>query len=133
MWLLASAFPGLTVQLPGNTAVAIALALAGMGIAVTGVVQFRKSRTTVNPMNPAASSSLVVSGVYRVTRNPMYLGFALALLGWAVLLANPLTLLVLPLFTAYMTRFQILPEERALKSKFSADFEAYMARVRRWI
>jgi protein-S-isoprenylcysteine O-methyltransferase Ste14 len=133
MWLLAWAFPGLAVELPARTGVAIVLALAGIGTVVAGVLQFRKSRTTVNPMNPGASSALVVGGVYRVTRNPMYLGFAIALLGWAVFLANPLALLVLPVFTVYMTRFQILPEERVLEARFGADFKAYAAKVRRWL
>jgi protein-S-isoprenylcysteine O-methyltransferase Ste14 len=133
MWLLAWAFPGLAVELPARTGVAIALALAGIGTVVAGVLQFRKARTTVNPMNPGASSALVVGGVYRVTRNPMYLGFAIALLGWAIFLANPLALLVLPVFTVYMTRFQILPEERVLEARFGADFKAYAAKVRRWL
>jgi protein-S-isoprenylcysteine O-methyltransferase Ste14 len=84
-------------------------------------------------MTPSASSSLVTAGIYTVTRNPMYLGFAMFLLGWGIFLANPVSLLVIPCFVFYMTRFQIIPEERALQSLFGPDFQAYRAKARRWL
>ena len=84
-------------------------------------------------MTPNASSSLVTTGIYTLTRNPMYLGFAMLLLGWGIFLANPVTLLVLPCFIGYMSRFQIVPEERALESRFGPDFHAYRMKVRRWV
>ena len=105
----------------------------GILIAVSGVVAFRRARTTVNPLRPDGASSLVASGIYRYTRNPMYLGMLLVLIGWAVYLARPWALLVLPVFVAYMNRFQIMPEERELARHFGAEFQAYRARVRRWL
>lgn len=110
-----------------------ALALLGPAICLAGVLAFRQARTTVDPMRPAAATSLVVRGIYRYTRNPMYLGFLLALLAWALYLAKLSALLVLPLFVGYLTVLQIRPEEAALRERFGADFDAYAARVRRWL
>ena len=84
-------------------------------------------------MKPDASSSLVVSGVYARSRNPMYLGFLLVLVGWAVFLSNVLGFLLLPAFIFYMNRFQIEPEERALRSLFGQAFVTYKSRVRKWL
>jgi len=98
-----------------------------------GIVSFRQARTTVNPMKPDTTSSLVVSGIYRWTRNPMYLGFLLVLLGWALFLSNALAFVLLPAVIFYMDRFQIEPEERALHSLFGQQFVIYTSRVRRWL
>jgi len=121
------------VALPGHTPIAVALALVGVAMALAGVVAFRTHGTTVNPLAPSASSVVVSSGVYRFSRNPMYLGFLLALAGWAVYLSNAFAALFLPAFVAYMSRFQIKPEERALLAKFGRPFAQYMAAVRRWV
>lgn len=112
---------------------ALPVLAAGIAIAVSGVLQFRRSRTTVNPMTPERASALVSSGIYGHTRNPMYVGMLLALLAFAVVLASPASLLILPAFVVYMNRFQILPEERALARQFGAEFQAYKSRVRRWL
>lgn len=125
--------PGAAVALPGRTRIAVALALLGVAIALAGVVAFRAHRTTVNPLTPSAASVVVSSGIYRFSRNPMYLGFLLALAGWVVYLSNVLAALLLPAFVAYMNRFQIKPEERALLAKFGSPFAQYMAAVRRWV
>jgi len=95
------------------------------------LVQMRE--TTVNPMRPDSTSSLVVSGIYKYTRNPMYLGFLLVLVGWAIFLSNLAAFALLPAFVVYMNHFQIGPEERALGSLFAQEYQAYHARVRRWI
>ncbi|MGH7769198.1 MAG: methyltransferase family protein, partial [Candidatus Binatia bacterium] len=113
--------------------IAGAVALAGAIIAVSGVAAVRRAKTTINPMKPESSSFLVVSGVYRFTRNPMYLGVLLILAGWAVFLSNLLAFLLLPAFIFYMNRFQIEPEERALRSMFPEKFAVYERRVRRWL
>jgi protein-S-isoprenylcysteine O-methyltransferase Ste14 len=122
-----------TLVIPGRTGVSIGLALLSGAIALAGVVAFRANKTTVNPLNPSAASAFVSSGVYRFSRNPMYLGFLLALAAWAVYLSNALAALFLPAFVLYMNRFQIEPEERALLAKFGPAFSQYMAAVRRWI
>src|SRR5512134_3556753 len=112
MWALDTMLPWPGTGLPGRVLLASLAALGGVAVAVAGILEFRRARTTVNPMTPGAASSLVERGIYRHTRNPMYLGMALALLGWAIWLGSLVALLVLPLFTAWLTRFQIVPEER---------------------
>jgi protein-S-isoprenylcysteine O-methyltransferase Ste14 len=133
MGVAAWRLPTLTFPLPGRAFIAGGLAAAGAVVCLLGVASFRRARTTVNPMTPEASSSLVVVGVYRGTRNPMYLGFLLMLCGLACFLSNAVAAALLPVFVLYMTRFQIRPEERALEARFGADFIAYKGRVRRWI
>lgn len=113
-------------------ALAFALVTAGAFIAVAGVIAFRQAKTTANPMNPDASSSLVINGIYRLTRNPMYLGFLLALAGWGVWLANLPALFWLVIYILYINQFQIIPEERILEEKFGDEFSAYRKQVRRW-
>ena len=87
----------------------------------------------MNPLKPETSSRLVTSGIYRHTRNPMYLGMAVVLLGWAAWLGSAWSLLGIAMFAAYITRFQILPEETALQRIFGAEFDEYRERVRRWL
>jgi protein-S-isoprenylcysteine O-methyltransferase Ste14 len=130
---VAHSAPGLTVTLAARSSVALALVALGAILATVGVLAFRGERTTVNPLTPSASSSIVSSGVYRFSRNPMYLGFLLVLAGWAVHLSNAGAALLLPPFVAYMTRYQIKPEERALLAKFGSEYAEYMSRVRRWL
>ncbi|WP_114418700.1 methyltransferase family protein [Marinospirillum perlucidum] len=108
------------------------LALGGY-FALAGVLCFRRAQTTFDPCNPEKTSCLVTTGVYRITRNPMYLGFACILAAWGVYLASPWLLLVLPLFLVYIHRFQIQPEERLLQTRFSEEFQAYRERVPPWL
>ena len=133
MWLAARAVQGFDVPFPGREVVSGLVAVSGGIIALLGVVAFSRAGTTVNPMKPGSSSALVQSGIYSVTRNPMYLGLLLVLLSWAIYLAHVLTVLFLPAFVWYMNRYQIEPEERALASLFGSEFTAYAARVRRWL
>ncbi|MEH6471532.1 MAG: isoprenylcysteine carboxylmethyltransferase family protein [Halopseudomonas sp.] len=111
----------------------VILASAGAGIVIWGGLCFRRAKTTLDPTCPDTASSLVTSGVDRRTRNPMYLGFLLCLLGWGLFLANLLSLMLVGLFVVYMNRFQIEPEERALGSLFGVRFIEYKSRVRRWL
>jgi protein-S-isoprenylcysteine O-methyltransferase Ste14 len=133
MWAASSAAPAFDFIVPANSVFSASLALMGALTCLAGVVSFRRAKTTVNPMKPDSTSTLVVSGTYRYTRNPMYAGFLLILLGWAAFLSNVLALIVLPAFVLYMNRFQILPEERALAALFGDDYTEYLARVRRWL
>jgi len=133
MWLVSRAVPALSFVLPGRKLLALSFAITGAIIIVVGVASFRRAKTTINPLKPESSSSLVVSGIYRFSRNPMYLGFLLALFGWAVLLSNALAFLFLPVFTFYMSRFQIEAEEKALTEKFGQEFVHYKSRVRPWL
>ena len=133
MWWLArqSAPPSLPFGV--RVGLAVVLVLIGLAFLAPAGAAFRRARTTVNPLKPEAASALVVAGVYRFTRNPMYVGFAALLLAWAAWLAAPLALLGPAVFVAYLTRFQILPEERALRERFGESFEAYCRQVRRWL
>lgn len=116
-----------------RASLALAFAVAGGLVALAGVLAFRRNKTTVNPFTPDKSSSLVASGIYRFSRNPMYLGFLLVLIGWAAFLGSWAPALWLPVFVAYMNRFQIQPEERALIQRFGPEFLAYAGSVRRWL
>jgi protein-S-isoprenylcysteine O-methyltransferase Ste14 len=133
MWLVSRSSPAFAFVFPVRILFAISLATVGFVTGISGVLTFRKARTTVNPMKPQSSSSLVNWGVYAVTRNPMYLGGLLLLTGWAIFLSNALAFLFLPAYIFYMNRFQIEPEERALTSLFGQEFVAYRSRVRRWL
>jgi protein-S-isoprenylcysteine O-methyltransferase Ste14 len=133
MAAVAHVLPQADVQVPARHRWAWLLAAAGGGVALAGVVAFRRSKTTVNPFTPEQSSALVAAGIYRVSRNPMYLGFLLVLAGWGAYLANWASALLLPAFVAYMNRFQILPEERALAERFGSRFADYTRAVRRWL
>lgn len=133
MWGLNQLVPAARIALPGGAVLAAVLAAAGLLVAAAGALAFRRVGTTLNPHTPDESSVLVVRGIYRHTRNPMYLGGVLVLLGWAVYLGNLLTLLVLPAFILYMNRYQIEPEERALEARFGAEYVRYRQSVRRWL
>jgi len=123
------------VQIPHSARVlcAVVLLCIGQSISIAGIVAFRRAKTTVNPIKARLASALVVRGVYRYTRNPMYVGLLLTLLAWAVFLANPIAVLWVVVYVLYITRFQIIPEERVLASLFGAEYEAYKGRVRRWV
>lgn len=133
MLAAAKLMPSLAFSLAGKGAWAALIALLGIAVAGAGVLAFRRAKTTVNPMQVHATSSLVTSGVFRISRNPMYLGMVLLLIAWAVHLANAAAVLVLPLFGVYITRFQIAPEERSTQKLFGDAFVAYTKATRRWL
>ena len=133
MWVVAWASPAFGFAFPARIISAMGMVVIGIAIAGMGVFSFSRAKTTVNPMKPDSSSALVVSGIYRLTRNPMYLGILLLLIGWGIFLSNALALLVLPGFVLYMNRFPIEPEERALTRIFGMAFLEYRTQVRRWI
>ena len=100
---------------------------------LSGLIAFRQARTTINPLAPDKSTAIVRSGPYRFTRNPMYLGMVMILLGICAYLANALSAFAVVVFVAYITRFQIMPEERLLSEKFGEPFMHYKQSVRRWL
>ncbi len=133
MWALAHATPPFPLPEIARWTGAAMLLVLGAGIALGGVISFHRAKTTVNPLKPEKSATLVTTGVYSFTRNPMYLGMALVLCAWSVYLSSPATLVGPVVFAAYITRFQILPEERVLDKLFGPPFAEYRKRVRRWI
>ena len=133
MWFTSAQFSSFAFVFPWHHALGILLVIVGIALGVVGAITFRRAKTTVNPTKPGEASSLVTSGIYRLSRNPMYVGLLVVLIGWALWLSNPLAFLFLPFFVAYMTRFQIIPEERVLSAKFGAEYAVYKQSVRRWL
>jgi protein-S-isoprenylcysteine O-methyltransferase Ste14 len=132
MWAIAR-FTSLEVPQLVRPILAIALAAIGAAFDISALLVFRQARTTINPMKPRATSSIVTSGVYNLTRNPMYVGLVFFLFAWAAWLWSPWALPGPVAFAAYITRFQIVPEEKALSAMFGTEYSSYMARVRRWL
>jgi len=133
MAVTSSFMPSFGFVLPRGWILAAGLAGVGVTVALLGVASFRRARTTVNPLQPTATSHLVMFGIYRRTRNPMYLGMLFVLLGWGVFLANALGLGLATLFIPLMNRLQIGPEERILATIFGRHFTTYQSNVRRWL
>jgi protein-S-isoprenylcysteine O-methyltransferase Ste14 len=133
MWLASSLVA--PVEMPFGPRVGVALVLASVGLVfgLTGMVSFWRAKTTINPTRPTATSSLVTSGAFCFTRNPMYLSLLLYLFAWAAYLSNLLALLFVPVYVLYINEFQIKPEERVLSSLFGPEYAAYKGRVRRWL
>ncbi|MEO9530584.1 isoprenylcysteine carboxylmethyltransferase family protein [Roseibium sp.] len=128
-WLL----PVLNVAAPGRLVPAALLALAGMVPALQAVRAFVKKKTTFNPMAPDRATTLVSGGIYRFSRNPMYLGLACLLMALALCLGTLTAVVIVPGFVWYMTEFQIRPEEDSLRKRFGDAYDDYRAQVRRWI
>lgn len=130
---LSYGFPALTVEFSYSFSVIFCLVCLGFGFPIAGSLAFNRSKTTVNPLQPEQASSLVTSGVFRVSRNPMYVGMALLLLAWAFYLTSLAGLFGFVGFILYIDRFQIQVEERALYKLFGNDFVTYKNQVRRWL
>ena len=133
MWFASALVAPVEVAFGYRAGVAAVLASVGVIVAVAGIISFLRARTTINPTKPGATSALVTRGVFRFSRNPMYLGLLLCLLAWAVYLSSWLALLFMPLFVVYLNRFQIEPEERAMLALFGPEYDSYKARVHRWL
>lgn len=118
---------------PYSQIAAAIVALIGVGFDIAGIVSFRRAKTTVNPLRPEKATSLVSSGIFRITRNPMYVGMLFILVSWALFLSSVWALFGPIVFWLYMNRFQISPEERVLAELFGSDFADYKKRVRRWL
>lgn len=109
------------------------LLVVGLLLMLVAAGQFIAAKTTINPMRPARASNLITTGVFAISRNPIYLADLLLLAALAVWLGNAFNVALLALFVWYLDRFQIAPEECALRDKFGAAYDAYCSRVRRWL
>jgi|TARA_B110000305_G_scaffold113957_1_gene128181 protein-S-isoprenylcysteine O-methyltransferase Ste14 len=106
----------------------------GVSVIFLATRQFKISKTTVNPLKPESASSLVTSGIFSRTRNPMYLGLTSLLISFSIYFSSVFGIIIyLPLFISYITIFQIIPEEDAMNKLFSNDYKSYCLKVRRWI
>lgn len=133
MFAVSKIISSLQFSLTGSTALGIGLGVIGLSSGIMGVMQFKKAQTTPNPKEIDKATSLVTGGIYQYTRNPMYLGLTLILLGWALYLSHFLTFILIPIFMMYIARFQIQPEERMMAKKFGKVYQAYVSKVRRWL
>ena len=133
IWWLAKAAPSLTLIPSSISKLGIALIIVGVLIDVYALVQFIKQRTTPNPLSPQNANDIVISGLYKFSRNPMYLGLLLSLTGWAIYQANLIGFVCLPIFIWLINTLQITPEERILLEKFGDSYQQYLTKVRRWI
>ncbi len=133
MWAAASLQAPVTIDPHVHLALRIAIGLFALTFGLSGIFTFRRARTTINPVQIDQASRVVTHGIYRVTRNPMYVGLTGLLTMWAVHLAVPLAFLGPVVFAAFIHWFQILPEERAMEKKFGREYLDYKSRVRRWL
>ena len=133
MWAVAHLLPAVSPPTQLHFMIAGTCAVFGVTVAILGVLAFRHAKTTVNPVAPEKASSVVTNGIYKYTRNPMYVGLTAVLVGWAIRLSVPWVFLGPVAFMLYVTRFQIIPEERVMSSKFGRAYDDYRQRVRRWL
>lgn len=133
MWLFWRDVQVMATTWEPRVTVAVAISQLSAALVLAALAAFWRVRTTINPRHPERAGTLVTYGIYRFSRNPMYLSLILLLLAYAVrfesfgALGGPL------IFAAYVTRFHVLPEERALAAKFGAQYAEYCSRVRRWL
>lgn len=133
MWGVSTLGPQLPLEPGLRRGLAGVLVLAALAFDLSGLLAFRSAHTTIHPQRPERTTALVTGGVYRITRNPMYLGLAGLLLAWAVWLSALWPFAGIVCFVLYITRFQIRPEERILRAAFGDPYADYTARVRRWL
>ncbi len=113
--------------------VAVAVVIAANLVGIAGVISVKTAGTTVDPRNPEKSTALVTSGIFRWTRNPMYLAMALLLLAFAIYLQTLTAYVWVLVFVLYLNEFQIKPEEKALRQLFGPEYRQYCQQVRRWL
>ena len=133
MWGAAKIQSPLAIEPHLRTGLLLVLGAVALGFSLGGVVAFRAARTTINPVRIDRASRVVTGGIYRLSRNPMYVGLTALLAGWAVFLAVPVAGIGPIAFALFTHRFQILPEERVLAAKFGREYLDYKQRVRRWV
>lgn len=133
MWGLALIPPSLPLGPNLRLVAACTFAITGVGFLCAGFVAFSRARTTIDPVNIDRASALVTSGVYRVSRNPMYVGFTAILLGWSIFLTGAWALAGPVAFVWCITRLQIIPEERAMLKRFGGKYAEYRLSTRRWL
>lgn len=127
------ALPAASIPWSWRAPVAALLFVSAGYFGATAIRMFIRHATTIDPVRIDRASTLVTTGVFARTRNPMYLAMALLLAALAVALGQPLLLAGPVLFVLYITRFQIIPEERTLSERFGDPYREYQGRVRRWL
>ena len=113
--------------------ISIIILLMGVFFIFSAVIQFIRRKTTVNPTKPHKTTSLVITGTFKLTRNPMYLGMLLIIISYAFYESSVISLILIPFFIFYINKFQIEPEEIEMRKKFGKEYEDYCKKVDRWI
>ena len=121
------------LTLPKATWLVVMLVGLSSVIGIASVISFRLAKTTISPLHPNQTSHIIQTGIYRFSRNPMYLSIAIFLVAFAIYLENATALLVIPLFIWSINYLQIQPEEQMLEQKFGEEYLAYKKAVRRWV
>lgn len=133
MYSLAKYFPQYHFDFYFNLHLSTVLIIVAAIIGTLALLDFRKHKTTFHPHTPEKTSTVVDSGIYAYSRNPMYLALVLALFALAFYLQNVICFAVIPLFIWYITRYQIKPEEVILDKIFHTNYQVYKKKVRRWL
>mgnify|MGYP003384813086 CR=1 FL=1 len=133
MYSLAKYFPQYHFDFSFNLHFTTVLIIVAGIIGTLALYDFRKHKTTFHPHTPEKTSTVVDSGIYAYSRNPMYLALVLVLFALAFYLKNILCFTIIPLFIWYITRYQIKPEEVILERIFQDSYQAYSQKVRRWL
>ena len=123
----------LAINIQALTLLSYVLFLLGFGILIMAARSFKEHNTTINPIKIETASSLVVSGIFNYSRNPMYLGMVLILLGLSLKFNLIGGLIFTALFIIFITNFQIKPEEKVMLKIFGEEFVNYKDKVRRWL
>ena len=117
----------------GQSVFSLFIFILGLGSVLSASAQFRRINTTVNPLDPESASHLVVDGIFKFTRNPMYLGLCAVILAFGIYVGTWFVFILLPLFVVSINYLQIVPEEIALQKLFGDEYVSYCNSVRRWI
>ena len=133
MWYLNQFFPVARILDSPFNNVGVAIIVLAIVVDSSSVYLFFKKRTTINPLKPSNTQGLVTTGLYHYTRNPMYVGLLVILIGFGIWLGSIAPFLALPLFYWLITNMQIKPEEVILEEKFGQEYLEYKKRVRRWL
>jgi protein-S-isoprenylcysteine O-methyltransferase Ste14 len=133
MYFLTYLFPNFSYSLPGKYAISSLLISISICVGLLAIYTFRAHKTTINPTTPEATLIIVNTGIYALSRNPMYLAMVFLLISVSFLCENLLSFIPIPLFIWFITRFQIKPEEEALTISFESEYTQYCKDVRRWI
>lgn len=133
IWAIAVWFPVFRVSIPFHLLISAFLGVIALLTGFRSIILVNRNGTSVHAHKPHETTRLVTEGPYRHTRNPMYLSLSMALIAWAIFWNDLLALMIMPAFYAYMTRFQIVPEERILEEKFGDSYREWAERTPRWL
>ncbi len=126
-------FNSLKIEIPYKYFFTTLLLILGLYIIIRSSRLFAKAKTSLDPLRPFKSTSLITNDIYKYSRNPMYFGYLLILLSSSVYLGNVISIIIIPLFIFIIHFIQIKPEEETLKDLFGPTYDEYLSKVRRWI